>query len=30
MKCLGSFQKGDTTILKVRRGNEEKELKVTF
>jgi len=30
MKCLGSFQKGDTTTLKVRRGQEEKELKVTF
>jgi hypothetical protein len=30
MKCLGSFQKGDTAKLKVRRGNEVKELVVRF
>lgn len=30
MKCLGTHQKGDTTILKVRRGGEVMALKVTF
>ncbi len=30
MKALGGFKKGDTVKMKIRRGNEEKELSVTF
>ena len=30
MKALGMFKKGDTTIVKVKRGNEEKTADVTF
>ncbi len=30
MKALASFKKGDTTIVKVKRNNEEKEFKITF
>jgi hypothetical protein len=30
MKALGKFKKGDTVTLKVKRGNELKDIKLTF
>jgi len=30
MQALGSFKKGDTTIVKFKRGNENKEAQVQF